>query len=133
VPEKNCTCWGGEVESITGWVIGEYGAGGGEEASVLMVAALVVVVTLAVVEVMVVEMEVVVVVVLVVVIMSVLAVCGLLLSAVALALLVDMTQAEFLLTIPTVIVGKNRRCILPGWGPMYRPLSRPRWFRFLLL
>jgi len=122
------------VESITGWVIGEYGAGGGEEASVLMVAALVVVVTLAVVEVMVVEMEeVVVVVVVVVVVMSVLAVCGLLLSAVALALLVDMTQAEFLLTIPTVVVGKNRRCILPGWGPMYRPLSRPRWFRFLLL
>ena len=122
------------MESITGWVIGEYGAGGGEEASVLMVAALVVVVTLAVVEVMVVEMEeVVVVVVVVVVVMSVLAVCGLLLSAVALALLVDMTQAEFLLTIPTVVVGKNRRCILPGWGPMYRPLSRPRWFRFLLL
>lgn len=125
------------MESITGWVIGEYGAGGGEEASVLMVAALVVVVTLAVVEVMVLEMEevvvLVVVVVVVVVIMSVLAVCGLLLSAVALALLVDMTQAEFLLTIPTVVVGKNRRCILPGWGPMYRPLSRPRWFRFLLL
>jgi len=123
------------VESITGWVIGEYGAGGGEEASVLMVAALVVVVALAVVAVMVVEMEVVVVmVVVVVVVMSVLAVCGLLLSAVAMALLVDMTQAEFLLTMPTVVVGKNRRCILPGWGPMYRPLSRPRcWFRFLLL
>jgi len=123
------------VESITGWVIGEYGAGGGEQASVLMVAALVVVVALVVVAVTVVEMEevVVVVVVVVVVIMSVLAVCGLLLSAVALVLLVDMTQAEFLLTIPTG-VGKNRRCILPGWGPMYRPPSRPRcWFRFLLL
>jgi len=100
-----------------------------------MVAALVVVVALAVVAVMVVEMAVVViVVVVVVVIMSVLAVCGLLLSAVALALLVDTTQAEFLLTMPKVVVGKNRRCILPGWGPMYRPLSRPRcWFRFLLL
>lgn len=116
------------MESMTGWVIGEYGAGGGEEASVLMVAALVVVVA-----VMVVQMEEVVVVV-VVVIMSVLAVCGLLLSAVALVLLVDTTQAEFMLTMPTVVAGKNRRCILPGWGPMYRPLSRPRcWFRFLLL
>lgn len=113
------------MESITGWVIGEYGAGGGEEASVLMVAALVVVVALAVVAVMVVEMEVVVVVA-VVVIMSVLAVCGLLLSAVAMALLVDMAKAEFLLTMPTLVVGKNRRCILPGLGPMYRPLSRPR-------
>lgn len=98
-----------------------------------MVAALVVVVALDVVAVMVVEMEEVVVVVVVVVVISVLAVCGLL-SAVALALLVDMTQAEFLLTMPTIVVGKNRRCILPGWGPMYRPLSRPRcWFRFLLL
>lgn len=107
----------------------------------LMVAALVAVVALAVVAVMVVDMEMVVVVVAVVmvvvvavVVMSVLAVCGLLLSAVALALLVDMAQAEFLLTMPTVVVGMNRRCILPGLGPMYRPLSRPRcWFRFLLL
>lgn len=118
------------MESITGWVIGEYGAGGGEEASVLMVAALVVVVALAVVAVMVVQMEEEV----VVVILSVLSVRGLLLSAVALALLVDTTQAEFMLTMPTVVAGKNRRCILSGWGPMYRPLSRPRcWFRFLLL
>lgn len=119
------------MESITGWVIGEYGAGGGEEASLLIVAALVVVVALAVVAVMVVEMEeevVVVVVVVVVVILSVLAVRGLLLSA------VDTIHAEFMLTMPTVVEGKNRCCILPGWGPMYRPLSRPRcWFRFLLL
>jgi hypothetical protein len=130
VPEKNCTCWG-EVESITGWVIGEYGAGGGEEASVVMVAALVVMGAAIVVAEMVVVMEVVV----VVVIMSVVAVCGILLSAVALALLVGMAQAEFLLTMPTVVAGKNRRCSLPGLGPMYRPLSRPRycWFRFLLL
>lgn len=111
------------MESITGWVIGEYGAGGGEEALVLMVAALVVVVALAVVAVMVVEMEEEVVVVVVVVVVVILSVCGLLLS-----------QAEFMLTMPTVVEGKNRCCILPGWGPMYRPLSRPRcWFRFLLL
>lgn len=116
------------MESITGWVIGEYGAGGGEEALVLMVAALVVVVALAVVAVMVVEMEEEVVVVVVVVVVVILSVCGLLLSA------VDTTQAEFMLTMPTVVEGKNRCCILPGWGPTYRPLSRPRcWFRFLLL
>lgn len=125
------------MESITGWVIGEYGAGGGEEASVVMVAALVVMVAVVVVAAMVVVMEVAVVTVevVVVVIMSVEVVCGILLSAVAVALLVDKAQEEFLLTMPTLVVGKNRRCSLPGLGPTYRPLSRPRccWFRFLLL
>ena len=127
------------MESITGWVIGEYGAGGGEEASVVMVAALVVMVAVVVVAAMVVVMEVAVVtvevVVVIVVIMSVEVVCGILLSAVAMALLVDKAQEEFLLTMPTLVVGKNRRCSLPGLGPTYRPLSRPRccWFRFLLL
>lgn len=106
----DCACSRGEAESITGWVIGEYGAGGGEGASVVMVVALAMAVV-AVVAVVVADTS-----------------CGILLSAGALTLL----QRECLLMTPPA---KHRRCILPELGPMYRALSRPRycWLRFLLL
>lgn len=124
MPGYSCACSRGEAESITGWVIGEYGAGGGEGVSVVMVVAL--------------AMPVVAVVVVVVVVVAAVAAetsCGIPLSAGALTLLVDTAQGECLLMTPPVAVVKHRRCILPEPGPMYRALSRPRycWLRFLLL